>query len=279
MDYGGVDEVAFQMYGYGGFGYNTSSRVKPDQKESIIVTAARQNHLNAIVQVLEREKDDTKRRILLNGAKRWTEVDYKMSGFTNEYEWFDLTPLATAARQGHAEIVEYLLKQGADPTLEGCPTDNEYYNASRAAADKLKRLSKDMDTLLSLKQQDDIERLYNRFSINVLVKKSNTEQECAQNLLDKKEHYRLCLEMLEAVEPFWNKAPYAGSRYSLDREKSGYSNLPTDMRALVAAVTSAKEQYEQSRKDETMKESLAAKIALYRAKEEECHKKYNPGRY
>ena len=35
-------------------------------------------------------------RKLLNASKRWTEVDYKMSGFTKEHEWHDLTPLAKA---------------------------------------------------------------------------------------------------------------------------------------------------------------------------------------
>ena len=31
--------------------------------------------------------------------------------------WFDITPLTLAAMRGHHDIVEYLLRQGADPTL------------------------------------------------------------------------------------------------------------------------------------------------------------------
>lgn len=85
---GGVDEVTFQMHGYGGFGCDTLD-VKPNEKESKMVIAARKGDLLAIEKILEKEKDEAKRRGLLNHARRWTEVDYRMSGFTKEYEWFD----------------------------------------------------------------------------------------------------------------------------------------------------------------------------------------------
>jgi hypothetical protein len=56
-----------------------------------------------------------------------------MSGFTKEYEWFDINPLAVAASKGHDEIVQYLLEEGADPTLVGCPYDDTYWDAFKAA--------------------------------------------------------------------------------------------------------------------------------------------------
>ena len=56
-----------------------------------------------------------------------------MSGFTKEYEWFDITPLAVAASKGRDDIVQYLLEEGADPTLSGCPHDDVYWNAFQAA--------------------------------------------------------------------------------------------------------------------------------------------------
>lgn len=54
------------MYGYGGFGYIANPQ--PDEKESIIVTAAKQNHLRAIEQVLGKEADAKKRQA---GLTQW----------------------------------------------------------------------------------------------------------------------------------------------------------------------------------------------------------------
>jgi hypothetical protein len=72
-------------------------------------------------------------RRLLNRSRRWTEVDYKMSGFTKEWEWHDLTPLAAAARRGQCHIVRLLLNSGVcDPTLSGCYADNETCDAFEA---------------------------------------------------------------------------------------------------------------------------------------------------
>jgi hypothetical protein len=72
--------------GFGGFGYDTS-HVKPDEQESGVVKAARVGDASQIQLILDQENDQDKRRTLINGARRWTEVDYRMSGFTKEYEW------------------------------------------------------------------------------------------------------------------------------------------------------------------------------------------------
>jgi hypothetical protein len=70
---------------------------------------------------------------VINHARKWTEVDYKMSGFAKTWEWFDITPLAVAALKGHEEVVQYLLEQGADPTLCGCPRADTVLDAFQAA--------------------------------------------------------------------------------------------------------------------------------------------------
>lgn len=265
--YGGVDEVTFQMHGYGGFGYDTSG-VKPDQKESILVTAARNGNLHLIQHALQKESDPLKRLVLLNGARRWTEVDYKMSGFSQEHEWFDLTPLATAAYNGHADIVEYLLKQGADPTLQGCPDEDIYYNAYQAADEGLKESIQNVQDLLSGER-------YISHSLQSLVMKNRSAEECAQRLLEAQEARQLSLDMLEACKPFWKQASYASSSYGQSREKSGYSNTSTDMNAMVRALDEAKDKYESKRTvaDDARHVELVSKISSFRAMMKKSNKR------
>ena len=120
------DPVDFAMHGYGGFGYDTS-HIQQDEKQSEMCIAASKGDLNTVKQLVNTAaaiSDDEKHKVI-NYALRWTEVDYRMSGFTKEYEWFDLTPVASAAKMGHHEVVEYLLREGADPLLEGYPEDDK----------------------------------------------------------------------------------------------------------------------------------------------------------
>lgn len=128
------DPFDFQMYGYGGFGYDTS-HIQPDEPRSEICIKASTGDLIGVMKIVERasSSDEQKKAQVINHARKWTEVDYKMSGFTKEWEWYDLTPLVMAATLGHHEIVEYLLRQGADPTLLGCPTENVTVDALSAA--------------------------------------------------------------------------------------------------------------------------------------------------
>lgn len=77
---------------------------------------------------------DVNKRRTLNAAQRWLELDYRCHGGINEYEWYNWTPLATAAIQGHPQVVEYLLRQGADPTLEVCYSDNAHFHGALAVA-------------------------------------------------------------------------------------------------------------------------------------------------
>eukprot|EP00656_Telonema_subtile_P022442 TRINITY_DN23580_c0_g2_i2.p1 TRINITY_DN23580_c0_g2~~TRINITY_DN23580_c0_g2_i2.p1 ORF type:complete len:297 (-),score=38.64 TRINITY_DN23580_c0_g2_i2:4-894(-) len=135
-------------------------------------------------------------RQLLNQSRRWTEVDYKMSGFTKEYEWHDLTPVAAAAMHGHPHVVRYLLLTGiADPTLEGCYSDDEIVSAFKAA------------TVQSYSNNG--------------VKAEDRDQ---------------CQKLLAAAEPFWGKAAYSGPQYSAARAKSGFSNSPSNTEDLKAAI-------------------------------------------
>ena len=64
---------------------------------------------------------DAEKRKVINHARVISEVDdygQGISAYGNRF--YDLTPLATAAMNGYHDIVQFLLEQGADPTLIGC---------------------------------------------------------------------------------------------------------------------------------------------------------------
>ena len=52
---------------------------------------------------------------LLNYSAKYHEVDYKMGGYTKEWDWFKYTPIVAAAKNGHVECVRLLLLNGACP--------------------------------------------------------------------------------------------------------------------------------------------------------------------
>ena len=129
------DPVDFATHGYGGFGYDTS-HVPKDEPRSELTKAAMAGEFAEVKSIVEAAKavSDEEKNSVINHARRWTEVDYKMSGFTKEYEWFDITPLAYAAVAGFDNIVQYLLEEWADPTLSGCPTEDQSSDAFKAAS-------------------------------------------------------------------------------------------------------------------------------------------------
>mmetsp|Transcript_7813 Transcript_7813/g.11472 ORF Transcript_7813/g.11472 Transcript_7813/m.11472 type:complete len:207 (+) Transcript_7813:90-710(+) len=128
------DPVDFAMNGYGGFGYDTS-HVQSDEPISELVSCCKQGNLNEVKRVVDSFPEEMKAE-LINKGHRWTEVDYRMSGFTKEYEWYGPTPLIAASTEGRDDIVEFLLREGADPTLEGCLREDYCANATKCTKDK-----------------------------------------------------------------------------------------------------------------------------------------------
>jgi len=195
------DPVDFQMHGYGGFGYDTSD-VPKDEPKPTITKKADAGDLAGVKSVVEKTPANKKAHVI-NHARRWTEVDYRMSGFTKEYEWFDITPVATAAWRGHDQIVQYLLEQGADPTLVGCPTDDVHRDAFQSAEAKIK------------------------------VEDRNSKGPKSEALLRAKR----CVDLLTAAKPFWNPASYNGSRYGKNA-RTDFTNKPTNTKELLDALSS-----------------------------------------
>ena len=65
---------------------------------------------------------------VINYARVFTEHNAAYTTEENPLQkstnWYDVTPLTLSAIRGHDNIVEYLLREGADPTLKGCPYDD-----------------------------------------------------------------------------------------------------------------------------------------------------------
>ena len=164
---------SFQTLGYGGYGYNTDL-VESDDEEPEIVRASKMGYLEVVQRELAGSNNAETLRQRVNQTKKWTECDYKMSGFVNTYRWHDITAVTAAALFGHDQILYYLLSHGlADPTLKGCPTENVYINAFDA-------------------------------------QKRGISKPCGR-LGNSSQDYARCGALLAAAKPFWNTSKFSDS--------------------------------------------------------------------
>ncbi|KAL3940289.1 MAG: hypothetical protein SGBAC_005150 [Bacillariaceae sp.] len=99
------DPVDYAVYGYGGFGCDTSHVAAPED-HSHMYKLAEKGDLKGIADLVEEAQDLDERAKLVNHARKWTEVDYRASGFTKEHEWFGLTPVSVAAKHGHTDVLK-----------------------------------------------------------------------------------------------------------------------------------------------------------------------------
>ena len=95
-----------------------------------------------------------------------------------QLEWYDITPLTLAVMRGHDDIVEYLLRLGADPTLMGYPKNQ-------------------------LQHPDN----YNNKAHNNIM----DAYVAASRLCKMIRRCRRTQDLLLSVKPFWKKASYYGS--------------------------------------------------------------------
>jgi len=118
---------------------------------------------------------------------------------SSSLEWFDVTPLTTAAMRGHDDIAEYLLRQGADPTLKGCPKDD--------IIDMLMNVDGYDDPLVDLPEMH-----INAFDA---ANRGSRKIRCCRRTHD----------VLLAIKPYWKRSAYSGSS-AMRHKRTVFSNLP-----------------------------------------------------
>mmetsp|Transcript_21442 Transcript_21442/g.38822 ORF Transcript_21442/g.38822 Transcript_21442/m.38822 type:complete len:368 (-) Transcript_21442:44-1147(-) len=121
------------------------------------------------------------------------------SDASSSMEWFDVTPLTTAAMRGHDDIVEYLLRQGADPTLKGCPKDD--------IIDMLINVDGYEEPLVDLPEVH-----MNAFDA---ANRGCRKIRCCRRTQD----------LLLAIKPYWKRSAYSGSS-AMRHKRTVFSNLP-----------------------------------------------------
>lgn len=122
--------------------------------------------------------------------------------------WFDVTPVTLAAMRGRDDIVEYLLRAGADPTLSGCPRDDCVAGDGDGGGPPLAgdRPDLHMDAF-----------------------------DAAGGLSAKIRRCRRTRDLLMAVRPFWKKVAYSGSSAARHgREK--FTNAPLSVDWVLEAI-------------------------------------------
>jgi ankyrin repeat protein len=250
-----------------------------EEESLMLIKASKEGNFAKIISVIASQTDDAHRQKLVNEAQRRCEAtpNLKKCTFRNDREWYDLTPLALAALKGRANIVEYLLRQGADPILRGSPVDGEDYNSVEAAKKGAESVNKVIESVLSNGKEEILKLLSSGFDENFTLdyqhlmgilqdeaKSTQSALKVAQVLAQKRVQCPLCVSMLEAAEPFWPRA----QNYSAHYRKRSNTNEPKDMKALRAALDAVSMEGDTSLSatkaadQEALANRLAAKMSL-----------------
>ena len=209
---------------------------KKDEKESELVRLATSGSLAQLEAELARlPQSRNEKAALLNHARRWTEVQEKW-GYDKSWEWFHSTAITVAARRGEPAMVKALLLAGADPTLEGCHTDDVYQNAVQAAEYSKKNADSAVESLKEGKLGWLEERKVKtgEYGLNVDQQASTM----ARNQLQRLATTTSVHDLLVQASKYWPVASYSKSHYSEARMKTLASvpNAPTDIAAMIKEV-------------------------------------------
>jgi hypothetical protein len=152
--------------------------------------SSRNNNNDTITNnVVKEEKDEESTKNNNNGVVMSSNTAASSSTSTSstsviqQLEWYDITPLTLAVTRGHDDIVEYLLRLGADPTLMGYPKNQLQYPDTNNNDNNIKAHNSNiMDAYIASS------------------KLCNMIRGC-----------RRTQDLLLSVKPFWKKASYYGS--------------------------------------------------------------------
>jgi len=259
LGYGGPGAVAVGGGGAaaGGFGYGSAGR-RDDSKfrrggtagfvgvvdEPKIVAAARGGHLQQVQSVFRKMKMAPNRR-WLNRSRTWTEAD---GGGKQKRKWHGLTAVTTAAMAGHHDVVEYLLKQGADPTLRGFYHADVHYDALAAAkvglaywvGEKWKIVAAASTAAAGAGGGSDPSLDGNVKSVEQLLGSfNNRPNKVAVQVSRNIKCFQRCVALIEAALPFWSFPEKYGESHDTRsnlRETLGFPNQPSDANGLEHAL-------------------------------------------
>ena len=181
------------------------------------------------------------RRRVINYARRWTEDHKAYLSAENpkeSTEWFDITPLTLAVTRGHHAIVEYLLHNGADPTLKGVSlSDVEVPNDEGVAIYLIAHLH------------------VNSF-------------DAANHLSNKVRACRRTKDLVGVSKPFWRKAAYSDSS-AFRHDRNEFTNVPVNSQWLRDALTAVPALAVYPLRAVDYNENLVKNNILHRKREEE----------
>lgn len=189
---------------HGGVMVEASRDGKEYRSEAIpdIALRASEGNLVAVKKIVKAAANISahEKRATVNKARMWLKLNYNETKYC---ELYDATPLAYACINGHHDVVQYLLEQGADPTLRGTMPPSWSVNA-RGAVHKL---------------YGKIERGGFPYPESIAMRKCGTQ----------------CENLLFAVRPFWIPALYCGDS-CYGNKRGSFNNLPTDIDTLRLTV-------------------------------------------
>ena len=168
------------------------------ETETKLVAAATRGCLVEVKEILSDVPIFDKAEVI-NESKIWVE-DIK-----TEKVWFSSNPLTAAAKEGHKDIVMFLLIEGADPTLECCPMTGVTETALSASKHSLKQLEIIFGNIVK-----ENHYIYDQDAWK------DTDDVISKHL-EKYKSLICCIEMLEVANKNWEKTAYSGAIFSKQR--------------------------------------------------------------
>jgi len=136
---------------------------------------------------------------LINESEVWVE------DLEAEKVWFSSTPLTAAAKDGHKDVVSFLLLEGADPTLESCPMPGVTETALSASQHSLNQLE---ITFRNIVKEDHY--IYDQDAWK------DTDEVILKHL-EKYKNLVCCIQMLKEASRYWRKVAYSKAIFSKER--------------------------------------------------------------